>query len=154
MSDTESIDSKIREIAPSFCVEINWDHDPYATWDRSSSDVGYAGNALCDEDPDDWQVWTTEVSVFCIHRGEKIEESEYMGGTWEREGDNPEITNPTISGYKSGLMKECFYRLLHKLQGDIADSALQNLREQCQAAIDLLYEEQAENYRKKQLDEV
>lgn len=133
-------------IAPHFFVETIWEHDDTASWSRSVSDVGYPGNALADEDPDDWQAWQSEVRVMCVAGGELIESSEYLGGTWEKFGDDPEKTNPDISGYENQMTQECFESTLKKLE--LMNGCEDQLMKESVEAIEFLKRRAQENYDK------
>ena len=102
----------LQTLAPSICIETLWSLDEYA--DRMSD--------ACDgEDPandDDWMAWQSEVRATAVLAGDMIRGTDYLGGTYERIGDDPSISNPEISGYESGMVYTAVTELLLKAQTD------------------------------------
>ena len=105
----------LAEIFPFISIETNWTHDTHASWDRSPLDVAYPGNALADEDPDDWTAWSSEITAKVIHCGKLVEGNAYLGETWERAHTNPAESNPDISGYELQMTKEALINLQTEL---------------------------------------
>lgn len=95
----------LSKIAPSVCIQTIWEHDP------DLFDIRQDCDGLDDEDPDDWQAWQSEVRASAIADGEEISGSAYLGGTWEKAGDNPEESNPKISGYERQMTEEALREL-------------------------------------------
>lgn len=85
--------------APSLAFTTLWEHDDYC-------EECFEG-----EDRDDWQPWQSEVKVSAIVAGEILTGSGYLGGTWEKYGDNPAESNPDISGYFWGKASEALDEL-------------------------------------------
>ena len=102
----------LQTLAPSICIETHWSIDEFA--DRMSD--------ACDgEDPandDDWTAWLSEVRATAVLAGDMIQGTDYLGGTYERIGDDPAITNPEISGYESDMVVNAVTELLLKAQTD------------------------------------
>ena len=102
----------MQTLAPSICIETHWSLDEYA--DRMSD--------ACDgEDPendDDWTAWLSGVRATAVLAGDMIQGTDYLGGTYERIGDDPAITNPEISGYESDMVVNAVTELLLKAQTD------------------------------------
>jgi hypothetical protein len=96
----------LASIAPSISIKTLWEHD-LDLYDIRKDCAGFDNEA-----PADWQAWQTEVRATVIHNGEEITGSAYLGGTWERAGDDPRITNPTISGYEPQQTSDALAELL------------------------------------------
>lgn len=97
---------------PSVTLETIWQHDP-DHWDIREDCDGFD-----DENPGDWQAWQSEIRAATIADGEEITGSAYLGGTWERSGDVPEESNPTISGYEPQMTLETLEDLAHACEPD------------------------------------
>jgi hypothetical protein len=61
------------------------------------------------------QEWDAEVQVSTIVNGDIYTGSAYLGGVMEQAGDDPKISNPTISGYEIGLTHDALTELSDKL---------------------------------------
>lgn len=110
------LQKQLAKIAPSICIQTLWEHD------HDCRDIRKDCDGFDDEDPDDWQAWQSEVRATCIHEGEEITGSAYLGGTWEKAGDHPETSNPEISGYEHQMTVEALEELA---KGIPADSSAQ-----------------------------
>ena len=99
----------LAQLAPSISIKTIWGHDP-DLWDIRKDCDGFD-----DEDPDDWQAWQSEIRATAICGGEKITGSAYLGGTWEKAGDNPSESNPTISGYEWQMTVEAMENLMGQI---------------------------------------
>lgn len=97
----------LAKAAPFIAVETIWSHDDSARWDF--------------EDPsmqeDDYQAWQSEVKVSAIVAGQMVSGSAYLGGTWEKFGDNPRESNPDISGYFPQMLDEALEELANLCEG-------------------------------------
>jgi len=107
------LQKKLALVAPAVHIETIWEHDPDERWSDPLNKDWTEG-----EDPDDWQAWQSEVRATAIHQGELLTGSGYLGGTWEKFGDNPYKTNPEISGYESQKTEEALGELLDQLKGN------------------------------------
>ncbi len=103
------LQKQLAKIAPSICIETLWEHD------HDCRDIRKDCDGFDDENPDDWQAWQSEVRATCIHEGEEITGSAYLGGTWEKAGDHPETSNPEISGYEHQMTVEALDELAKEL---------------------------------------
>jgi hypothetical protein len=99
---------------PSIAICTVWEHD------EDCRDIRKDCDGMDDENPDDWQAWQSEVRATMIQEGEEITGSAYLGGTWEKAGDIPEESNPTISGYEDQMTVEALEELA-KLATDEKD---------------------------------
>ena len=106
------LQTTLQTLAPSISIETIWIIDGDA--DRMSD--------ACDgDDPtkdDDWTAWRSEVRATAVLVGDTITGNDYLGGTYERVGDDPAISNPTISGYEAGMVITAVTELLLKAQTD------------------------------------
>ena len=101
-----TLQKQLLEIAPSVAIETIWSHDTYA-----SHDIFEPGNALDDQNPDNWQAWESEVRVTAISNGSVVTASDYLGGTWEPADKHPKESNPDISGYELQLTGQALEEL-------------------------------------------
>lgn len=108
---------ELRKIAPSFLISTIWEHD------QDCRDIRKDCDGMDDEDPDDWQAWRSEICVAIIREGERVTHSAYLGGTWEKAGDVPEESNPTISGYENQMTVEALEGVAKQLPADDAAQA-------------------------------
>jgi hypothetical protein len=99
-------------IAPNISIRTFWEHD------MDCLDIREDCDGFDDENPEDWQAWQSEVRVTAIHNGEEISSSAYLGGTWEKAGDDPRVSNPEISGYEPQMTAEALGELLHACKGN------------------------------------
>lgn len=101
-------------VAPSIRIRTIWEHDLDAGDPRKDGDW-LEENA----NPDDWQAWQSEIRATCIINGDEVTGSAYLGGTWEKSGDYPGESNPTISGYENEMTMEA----LEELESHVTDDA-------------------------------
>ena len=104
-----ALQKQLAKVAPSLCIQTLWEHDP------DHYDIRKDCDGFDDEDPDDWQAWQSEVRATCIYDGEEITGSAYLGGTWEKAGDDPAESNPEISGYEPQMAVEALEELAKNL---------------------------------------
>lgn len=104
-----ALQKQLTKVAPSLHIQTLWEHDPDHYDIRNECD-GFDG-----EDPDDWQAWQSEVRATCIYDGEEITGSAYLGGTWEKSGDDPAASNSDISGYEPQMTVEALEELAKNL---------------------------------------
>lgn len=100
------LQTALATLAPSISIKTTWTHDP------DCRDIRKHCDGMDDENPEDWQAWQSEVSASAIVNGELVSSSAYLGGTWEKAGDNPHESNPDISGYESDMTAEALTELL------------------------------------------
>ena len=97
-----------------------------------------------DEDPDDWQAWQSEVRATACTLGEVKTGSAYLGGTWEKAGDDPTESNPDISGYENQMTIEALAELCREV-GDFDPPLLEQIAaatRHCTGEAKRAYEEQ------------
>lgn len=94
-------------LAPSVSIVTLWEHDPDARFDELTA----PGCAFENENPDAWNPWQSEIRAAAIVNGETVTGEEYLGGTWEKVGDNPAESNPDISGYELQMTQEALCSL-------------------------------------------
>ncbi len=98
------LQQRLATVAPEIAIETIWEHDEDGSFDREE-------DWTKGEDPDDWQCWQSEVRASAIVNGELVYGSAHMGGTWERFGTHPSISNPEISGYEPQMTVEALEEL-------------------------------------------
>ena len=113
----------LARIAPYIAISTIWEHDP------DHYDIRKDCDGFDDENPNDWQCWQSEICATAIVNGDEITGSAYLGGTWEKAGDDPETSNPEISGYELQMTEEA----LQELRESIGDSPI--LAEQIKTAL-------------------
>jgi len=133
------LQKELAKIAPSISIETIWEHDEDAACDWKF--LSQPGNCFHGEDSDDWECWQSEVKATAIQDGDKVSGNAYMGGTWEKYGDNPAISNPTISGCEMGHTEDAL-RDLRELVS-ITDT---NTRNQIDKAIAHIETKMRESY--------
>lgn len=111
------LQKKLATLAPHVSVHTIWSHD------LDLRDIRQDCCGMDDEDPEDWQAWQSEIRAMAVVDGEEVSGSDYLGGTWERAGDVPEESNPTISGYEPQMTREALSQLLPLCQSDEALTA-------------------------------
>lgn len=92
-------------IAPSISIRTIWTPDP---------DCGPISQECDGFEPSEdyeWTAWQSEIRATAIVNGEEITGSAYLGGTFEKAGDDPAISNPTISGYEPQMTVEALEAL-------------------------------------------
>ena len=87
-------------IAPSISIRTIWKHDP------DSGPISKDCDGFDSSEDDEWEAWQSEIRATAIMNGEEITGSAYLGGTWEKFGDNPAVSNPEISGYENQMTQE------------------------------------------------
>jgi hypothetical protein len=107
-------------IAPSIAIKTLWRHD------NDSGPVSKECDGFSEDENDDWHAWQSEVRASAIIAGETISGNDYVGGIFEKAGDNPAVSNPDISGYENGMTQEALLSLAagvpddHPVQAEIA----------------------------------
>lgn len=129
----DEIIHELNKLAPDITFETEWEPD------LCCQDIRQDCQGFDDEDPDNWQAWQSEVRATCIQDGKKVSVSTYLGGTWEKAGDDPQESNPDISGYLPQLLEEA----ATELGGQLYSS---RLRGQCDAAATFLKTELQSRY--------
>ncbi len=133
MKTPANLFAALRAAAPSIAIEILWEHDDDIHPDiRKDCDFE-------DADPNDWQAWRSEVCASAIVNGCMETGSAYLGGTWEKAGDNPAVSNPDISGYLPQMIEEALRKLRPRFQSNEG-------RNECDAAIYICRKELEERY--------
>jgi len=99
---------ELATVAPSISIRTIWEHDTDC-WDIRKECDG-----MDDENPNDWQAWQSEIRATAISGGEEISGSDYLGGTWEKAGDDPAESNPDVSGYEPDMIEGALEDLRHK----------------------------------------
>lgn len=114
----------IAKIAPNISIKTIWEDDPdaWSEWRELSK----PGNCFDGEDRDNWQPWQSEIRAACICEGREITGSAYLGGTWERAGDNPAISNPEISGYERQMTEEALRELGEQITNEMLSTQIIN----------------------------
>ena len=131
------LQKSLAPIAPSVSIRTIWEHDP----DARFSELTAPGCAFEHESPEDWTAWQSEIRCVAIVAGEEITGSAYMGGTWERAGDDPSVSNPEISGYEIGMTVESLIELRDALPPESA-----SLCAEISAALHWLKDESVRKY--------
>lgn len=133
MKSPQTILETLRTIAPNVAVAVHWSHD--------DGSFNGAGDWTEGEDPDEWQVWQSEVVASAILRGQEVSGNANLVGIWEKSSDHPATSNPDISGYLPQMLEEALEELLGQVpEGDWRSS----LRSQIENALNFLKTEMRE----------
>jgi len=95
----------LAKIAPSISIQTFWERD------RFSGPISKECDGFTADEDEDWQAWQSEIRATAISEGEEITGHAYLGGTFERVGDNPTESNPEISGYEGDMTTEALREL-------------------------------------------
>ena len=98
-------------IAPSISIRTRWNLD----WTEPT------------EDHEDWTAWQSEITAKVIIQGEEVTGSGPLGGIFEKNGDDPNFTNPTISGYENQMTIEALSELPESDERNKAIAFIQTL---------------------------
>jgi len=91
-------------VAPLIRIRTIWEKDMDSA--REWSELTKKGNCFEGEKRQDWTCWQSEIEALVIVDFEQVKASAYLGGTWERKGDHPAVSNPDISGYELQMTVE------------------------------------------------
>jgi len=130
----------LARVAPGISIRTIWEHD------NEHSDIRDDCDGFDDEDPDDWQCWQSEVRAMTVIGGEEVTGSAYLGGTWEKADDAPEVSNPEISGYELQMTVEALEELAGQCPADVVTTS------QIEAAISHCLEQSEKEYAKQMAD--
>ena len=122
---TQELAQKLRSVAPGIAIETRWEHDEFATWDIDDPSLS----------EHDFTAWSAEVRATAIVDGRIVTGSAFLGGTWEKFGDSPITSNPTISGYLPGMVEEALAELAPQLGESVT---ARYLAHQCATARDTI----------------
>lgn len=120
-------------IAPSVSIRTIWEPD------QDSGTVSQECDGFTRAEDEEWTAWQSEIRATAITNGEEITGSAYLGGTFERAGDLPEFSNPTISDYEPQMTLEALESL---------PEASDSLAAEVCAAIAYLHKFMADEYAK------
>jgi hypothetical protein len=101
----------LKTVAPQIAMSIAWEVET-----NPDISIFARGQGLDGEDPDGWTCWQSTVTASAIAGGVMLEANAYLGGTWERYGDDPAEVNPEISGYLPQMAKEALTELALRLE--------------------------------------
>lgn len=132
------LQQEIAKIAPYISINTYWSHD--ADCGPISKDC----DGFTPDQDDDWQAWQSNVKAYAFIDGNDREGNAYLGGTWEKAGDNPEVSNPDISGYEAQMTVEA----LEELGQQSTDLIISN---QVIAAIKLCKDQMRASYEAQQM---
>lgn len=105
-------------IIPSIAIQTIWEHDP------DSGPISKECELFDASEDDDWQAWRSEVRATCIINGEEIHGSSYLGEIFEKYGDVPGESNPTILGYEPHMTVEALKELKRQIEDDCTVKAI------------------------------
>ena len=123
----------IAKIASNIFIQTLWEGDPDA-WNEWR-ELSKPDNCFDGESRDDWQPWKSEIRVACICEGQEITGSAFLGGTWEKAGDHPALSNPDISGFERQMTEEALRELLNEMSITGVDGSVTPIRDQIHKAI-------------------
>lgn len=109
----------LRRIAPNVAVHTCWSIDPDC--EREFREMAQPGRCFDGESRDDWTPWEAEIKVIAIVDSEQVTCSSHMGGIWEKEGDEPQVSNPQVSGYENQMTVAALQNLAKLVGQEQAD---------------------------------
>lgn len=131
------LQQELARIAPYIAISTTWSHD---------EDCGPISKECCgfDESEDDeWQAWNSNICCTAIVEGREFEGNAYLGGTWEKAGDDPSVSNPDISGYEAQMTVEALEELAAVASEDeLITGQIEAAIAHCKAFMALSYEDQ------------
>jgi hypothetical protein len=100
-------------IAPQVAIRTYYqtDDDAWNEWDEMTK----PGNCMEGERPEHWCAWQASIEAATVTLGELRTGTAYLGGNWERVGECPYKSNPTISGYEKQMTEEALQELRDNL---------------------------------------
>lgn len=98
----EAIFAELRRIAPNIAFSVNWEGDPYHSWDGDGPDPREEG----------YEPHNVDVIAHAIVNGEDIEGRNNLGGVY----DKPDERDPDIHGYLPQMLEEAAKELLTQLR--------------------------------------
>jgi hypothetical protein len=113
-------------------IHTIWSPDP------ECRDIRQDCDGFENENPEDWTAWQVQIIASAIEEGIELAGAQYMGGIWERAGDDPRYSNPDISGYEAGMT-------IDALAGLEMQCGCPELRARCRRGIDYIAKRQAGN---------
>jgi hypothetical protein len=132
------LQKRLATVTSSISIVTLWEHDP------DCGPVSKECDGFAPEEDDGWQAWQSEICATAILESEEIEGSAYLGGTFEKAGDNPAESNPEISGYENQMTQEALEELRDRCTGGTAQAGVILL--EIEAALAMLKRESAESY--------
>lgn len=108
-----ALQKQLAKIAPHIAIRTIWEHD------HDHFDIRKDCDGFDDENPEDWQAWQSEIRATAICDGEEVTGFAYLGGTWEKAGDDPASSNPDISGYERQMTEEALRELGEQITEEI-----------------------------------
>jgi len=128
---------QLTAIAPLVDVHTLWSRDYDDKWDGPYNKDWTEGlNAK------DWKCWQSELRASIVKNGELVSGSAYLGGTWEKAGDKPHISNPEISGYEPQMTEEALEELLSRIGKHDAESQIKAALKHVRRVIESSYKAQ------------
>lgn len=105
-----ALQNALKPLAPSISIVTHWEQDP------DCGPISGECDGFDSSEDGEWEAWQSEIRATAILDGEEITGSAYLGGTWERIGDNPAVTNPEISGYENGMTREALEEIRKQIE--------------------------------------
>ena len=112
------LQKELAKICPSISISTIWEHDP------DSGPISKECELFDASEDDDWQAWQSNVRAVAVVDGEEIEGNAYLGGIFEKYGDVPGESNPTILGYEPHMTVEALKELKRQIEDDCTVKAI------------------------------
>lgn len=129
---------QLAKVAPYISISTLWEHDIVC------GPISKDCDGFTPDQDDDWQAWRSNICCTAIVEGHEFEGNAYLGGTWEKVGDLPEVSNPDISGYEAQMTVEALEELYSKTEDE-------TIQKQVDAAIELCKDQMRDTYKAQQL---
>ena len=116
----------LAKIAPYIAIQTIWEHDGDSGPISSECD-GFDASEDCD-----WQAWQSCINCTAIVEGVGLEGNEYLGRTFEKAGDLPGSSNPTVSGYEPQMTIEALRELGYQISDEVLSNQIINAIKHCE----------------------
>lgn len=130
------LQKQLAQVAPYIAISTFWEHD------NDCGPISKDCDGYTAEDDEDWQAWNSNICAKAVVNGDEIEGNAYMGGTWEKVGDLPEVSNPDISGYEAQMTVEALVELGQQINDLIISNQVIAAIKLCKAQMRASYEAQ------------
>ena len=105
-----NLQKHLATLAPSLSIVTIWEPD------QDSGPISSECDGFTPAEDYGWEAWQSEIRATAICGGEEVTGSAYLGGTFEKFGDDPARSNPEISGYENQMAEEALGELLARIE--------------------------------------
>ena len=135
MKKTE-LQKALAAIAPSICIRTIWEVD------EDCGPISLECDGFNPADNHKWQAWRSQIKASAIVNGETVDGDAYLGGTWELCGDEPQESNPEISGYENQMTIDALRELQTICESDSLSAEIDVAVAHCEREAQISYDKQ------------